>query len=228
MQKIKQVESRRIDHLKEFTNNARTHSPEQIAQLVASIREFGFTNPVLITEDLTIVAGHGRVMAAREIGLSEVPTLVVGADWSPQQLRAYVLTDNQLALNAGWDEELLKAELLELAEAGFDVELAGFDAAALEAILLTGDPGAEAARALRVGSLSERFGVAPFSVLSARDGWWQERKRAWLALGIQSELGRGGNALGFSGTILQPDPAKRTGRKPNAAPAGGGGGGWPT
>lgn len=122
-----QIAVRPIAELKSYERNARTHSPQQIEQIAASIREFGFTSPVLITADGTIVAGHGRVAAAKAAGLAAVPTLVVGEDWSPEQVRAYVLADNQLALNAGWDDGLLKLELGELSHAGFDLDLIGFD-----------------------------------------------------------------------------------------------------
>jgi DNA modification methylase len=134
-----QLIMRPVSELKPFAQNARTHSPEQIEQLAASIREFGFTNPVLTTADGMIVAGHGRIEAAKRAGVSDVPTLVVGADWSPAQLRAYVLADNQLALNAGWDDDLLKQELVDLSAESFDLGLIGFDAE-LVAGLLASEP----------------------------------------------------------------------------------------
>ena len=138
MPNIGKIETRAVASLRDYENNARTHSPEQIDQIASSITEYGFTNPVLITADEMIVAGHGRVAAARQLGMSEVPVLVVGADWSPAQLRAYVLADNAIALNAGWDEDLLRLELGELDQSGFDLSLAGFDAKTLEGLL--GEP----------------------------------------------------------------------------------------
>jgi ParB-like chromosome segregation protein Spo0J len=114
-----------------YARNSRTHSPEQIAKLAQSIRTFGFTNPVLIREDRTIVAGHGRVLAAQAIGRKRVPTITCRG-WTDAQVRAYVITDNKLALDAGWDEDLLKLELGELAAAGFDLELTGFSEADLD------------------------------------------------------------------------------------------------
>jgi DNA modification methylase len=134
-----QIIMRPVSELKPYAQNARTHSPEQIEQLAASIREFGFTNPVLTTADGMIVAGHGRIEAAKIADVPDVPTLVVGADWSPAQLRAYVLADNQLALNAGWDDDLLKQELLDLSAESFDLGLIGFDAE-LVAGLLAAEP----------------------------------------------------------------------------------------
>jgi hypothetical protein len=227
MQKISEVlEMRPVAHLKPHPNNARTHSPEQVAQIAAAIKEFGFTAPILISPDGEIRAGHGRLEAARSLGMSEVPTLVVGADWSPEKVRAYVIADNKLALNAGWDFEILAAEIGALQELDFDIALTGFSLDEIAALSFDGDGSDELGAASgggspRAGSLLERFGVAPFSVLNARDGWWQERKRAWLALGIQSEVGRGENLLAFSETVLAPDPGKRkrAGRKPNAEPA---------
>ncbi len=136
-----QIVMRAVSEMKPYAHNARTHSHAQIEQLAASIREFGFTNPVLATTEGMIVAGHGRIEAAKLVGISEVPTLVVGANWSPAQLRAYVLTDNQLALNAGWDKDLLKQELLELSSEDFNIDLIGFDDDFVTA-LLASDPDA--------------------------------------------------------------------------------------
>lgn len=108
-----------------YANNARTHSEEQVAQICASIREFGFTNPLLIDEKGEIIAGHGRLTAAKKLNMGEVPTIELKG-LSEAQKRAYVIADNKLALNAGWDEELLKAELEALQWQGYDLELTGF------------------------------------------------------------------------------------------------------
>lgn len=114
-----------VSKLKPYKRNARTHSPAQVDQIAASIREFGFTNPVLIDGSGNIIAGHGRVMAAKQLGLAEVPCLEVG--WlTEDQKRAYILADNQLALNAGWDWDTVRLELADLELAGFDVDLIGF------------------------------------------------------------------------------------------------------
>ena len=109
----------------------------QVAQIAASIREFGWTNPVLVDGASGIIAGHGRVLAARKLGLERVPVIEL-AHMSEAQKRAYVLADNQLALNAGWDEALLRLELADLSELGFDLGLIGFGAGELER-LLAGD-----------------------------------------------------------------------------------------
>jgi DNA modification methylase len=120
------VSYRPIDELIPYARNARTHSDAQVAQLAGSIKEFGWTNPILVAaEDGSIIAGHGRVLAARQLGLAEVPTIPL-AGLSPAQRRALVLADNKLALNAGWDDELLAVELSELKEAGYDLGIIGF------------------------------------------------------------------------------------------------------
>jgi hypothetical protein len=121
------VERRPIDALIPYARNARTHSEEQVAQIAASIREWGWTVPVLVDEAGGIIAGHGRVLAARKLGLAEVPVMVA-AGWSEAQKRAYVLADNKLALNAGWDTAMLAEELKGLADLGFDAALTGFSA----------------------------------------------------------------------------------------------------
>lgn len=115
-----------IDKLKHYENNARTHSEEQIQKIVRSIDEFGFINPVLIDSDFGIIAGHGRVMAAKKMGMTEVPCLFV-EDLTEAQKRAYIIADNKLALDAGWDEELLQFELAELQDMDFDISLTGFN-----------------------------------------------------------------------------------------------------
>lgn len=124
----------RVDALVPYARNSRTHSDEQVAQIAASIREFGFTNPVLVDDQGGIVAGHGRVLAAKQIGMDTVPTICVG--WlSEKQRRAYVIADNQLALNAGWDDAVLASELDDLLAEDFDLQLIGFDPETLDDIL---------------------------------------------------------------------------------------------
>ena len=125
-----------IDSLIPYVRNARTHSDAQIAQLAASLREFGWTNPVLVDGEAGIIAGHGRVLAARKLGMSEVPCISL-AHLTPAQRRAYVIADNKLALAAGWDSELLAVELTDLDGGGFDIGLIGFTQQEL-ADLLTG------------------------------------------------------------------------------------------
>lgn len=119
------IELRPIERLIPYARNARTHSEAQIAKIAASIAEFGFTNPILVDGDNGIIAGHGRLAAARKLGLREVPVIEL-AYLTPAQKRAYILADNRLALDAGWDEEMLALELTEIRDAGFDLALTGF------------------------------------------------------------------------------------------------------
>lgn len=200
-----------LARLKPYERNARTHSPEQVAQIAASMREWGFTNPVLAQPDGTIIAGHGRVLAAQANGYPEAPVMVAQG-WTDAQIRAYVIADNQLALNAGWDDGLLKLELEAIQLGGFDISLTGFSVDELKGLSLGGGAAGMTPSEAKL-KLAERFGVVPFSVLNAREGWWQDRKAAWLALGIESEVGRGENLLKFSDTINEPDPAKRARKK---------------
>src|SRR5690606_21224868 len=123
-----------LDALVPYARNSRTHRPEQIAQVAASIREFGFTNPVLMDGEGGISAGHGRVMAARQLGLSEVPCIRL-APLTGAQKRAYVIADNKLARNAGWDDALLALELRDLGSEGFALHLTGFSDEELDNLL---------------------------------------------------------------------------------------------
>jgi ParB-like chromosome segregation protein Spo0J len=128
------VEYRPLDSLVPYARNARTHTDAQVAEIAGSIREFGFTNPVLIGDDGTLIAGHGRVLAARKVGMETVPAIVLSG-LSETQRRALVLADNRIAMNAGWDEELLALELSDLQEAGFDLGLTGFEDGELDRLL---------------------------------------------------------------------------------------------
>ena len=117
-----------------YVRNARTHSPEQVAQIAASIAEFGFVNPILVDSGAGIIAGHGRLLAARKLGLAEVPVVVLD-HLSETQRRAYIIADNRLALSAGWDDALLADELRDVKADGLDLALVGFSDAELEALL---------------------------------------------------------------------------------------------
>ena len=121
------IERRPLASLVPYARNARTHSDEQIAQLAASITEWGWTMPILVDEGGMIIAGHGRVLAAARLGIGEVPVMIARG-WSDAQKRAYVLADNKLTLNAGWDDGLMRLEISDLAGMGFDIPLMGFDA----------------------------------------------------------------------------------------------------
>lgn len=128
------VEYRKVEALIPYARNPRTHTDGQVAKIAASIVEYGWTNPVLVDGDNGIIAGHGRLAAARKLGLSEVPVIEL-AHLSPTQKRAYVISDNRLALDAGWDDAMLALELAELSEAGYDLALTGFEDAEIEALL---------------------------------------------------------------------------------------------
>lgn len=133
-QENSQLIEREIASLRPYSGNARTHSKKQIKQIAASIERFGFTNPVLVSNEGEIIAGHGRVAAAKYLGWKAVPTLVL-SHLSPAERRAYVLADNKLALNAGWDKEILAIELQGLIDLDFDVELTGFSLAEVDLVL---------------------------------------------------------------------------------------------
>jgi DNA modification methylase len=128
------VDYRKVETLNPYARNPRTHSDAQVAKIAASIVEYGWTNPVLVDGDNGVIAGHGRLAAARKLGFDEVPVIELG-HLTPAQKRAYVISDNRLALDAGWDEELLALELAELSEAGYDLALTGFDGAEIDALL---------------------------------------------------------------------------------------------
>jgi DNA modification methylase len=134
----KHIELWLIDKLIPYARNPRTHSDAQITQIAASIKAFGFNNPILVDSNYGIIAGHGRLLAARQLGLEEVPVIVLD-HLSETQKRAYIIADNQLALNAGWDEELLRLELAALQGEDFDVNLIGFDDRELARLLADQD-----------------------------------------------------------------------------------------
>jgi hypothetical protein len=188
------IEFRKLDSLIPYARNARAHSAEQIDKIAAAIKEWGWTNPVLIDEGGGIIAGHGRVMAAHKLGIDEVPA-AIAEGWSEAQKRAFVIADNRMAELATWDQELLAVELADLAEYG---DLLAFSA---EDLLAAAQEQASGASSESAGTLADRFLIPPFSILNAREGWWQNRKRAWLGLGIQSETGRKENLLKMSETV---------------------------
>jgi site-specific DNA-methyltransferase (adenine-specific) len=127
------VERRKVSDLIPYARNSRTHSEEQVAQIAASIREWGWTMPILIDEGNNIIAGHGRVMAAQKLGIEDVPCMTA-TGWSEAKRRAYIIADNRLALNAGWDNELLALEFGELRDLDFDLSLTGFEEAEIDAL----------------------------------------------------------------------------------------------
>ena len=209
-QVIAHAEMREIALLK-ARRNARRHDQEQLDLIVKSMREFGWTTAVLVDEQNTVLAGYGRVEAAKILGLMQVP-VVVANGWSEAQKKAYMLADNQIAMRAGWDEALLKLELDDLKLMDFDVSLIGFDKRDMVNLASFGQ------LERPVGNLRDDFILPPFSVIDSRTGWWQKRRRAWIELGIQSELGRGDNTLKFSDTIREPSERKRDKRGGSETP----------
>ena len=127
-----------IDLLIPYARNSRTHSDAQVTKIASSIKEFGFLNPVIIDKDNGIIAGHGRVMAAKKLGMKQVPVLLAD-HLTDAQKRAYVIADNRLALDAEWDEEMLRVEIAELEDLGFNLELTGFDVGELDGLQFNSD-----------------------------------------------------------------------------------------
>ena len=143
-----QIESVPVSDLKEYEKNSRTHSDEQVAKIAASVEEFGFTNPILIDESNGVIAGHGRLQAAKRINMGEVPCIRL-AHLSESQKRAYVIADNKIAESGGWDDEMLKMEIMELAQDDYDLKLTGFDEAGLDSILAISEEVMEAVQKKR-------------------------------------------------------------------------------
>ena len=177
------VEYRPISDLHPYERNARTHSKKQIRQIADSIRRFGFTNPVLITEAGQIIAGHGRVAGARLLGMTEVPTIRL-AHLSDAERRAYVLADNKLALNAGWDQEILAIEFQSLIELGFDLSVTGFGPAEID---LTLDSASDSNPAARPGKEDEIPAPPAEPVTRMGDLWTLSRHRLLCGDARQAE-----------------------------------------
>lgn len=194
-----------IDELVPYANNAKQHSPAQISQIRASLREFGFVTPVLIDGARNIIAGHGRVEAARAEGMREVPCVLVG-NLTEAQRKAYILADNRLSETGSWDPELLQIELANLDALHFDTGIIGFDAETLKEIPVNAytraAPGNGIAEKPPGYRLRDLFLCNPFSVIDCKTSEWLERKRVWTQLGIRSEIGRKDN---LSGACDAPD-----------------------
>ena len=144
MSKVPSIKNILVSDLIPYALNSRTHSDEQVAQIAASIKEFGFLNPVIIDGDNGIIAGHGRTMAAQKLGIESIPCMEA-AHLTETQKKAYIIADNKLALNAGWDDEILRVEMEALQDDGFDLELTGFSGDELASIFddISFDPGTE-------------------------------------------------------------------------------------
>lgn len=177
-----------------YARNSRTHSPEQVARVAASIREFGFLNPVVVDNTGMIIAGHCRVMAAQKLGLESVPC-VDASHLTEAQKRAYVLADNRLALDAGWDDEMLRIELQDLAAADFDLELTGFTDAEIKDLAVFEEEASAYGEKDGSKQLLARFIEPPVSIIDTRSGRWIERRRRWIDMGVSRGDGRGEEAL---------------------------------
>jgi ParB-like chromosome segregation protein Spo0J len=173
-----------INQLIPYVRNPRTHTPEQVAQVAGSIAEFGFVNPILVGPDKVIIAGHARLAAAQKLGLSEVPVIVLN-HLSEAQRRALVIADNRLALNAGWDEEMLRIELAALREVDFNLDLTGFAEEELARLLaeqqaLVGLTDEDAAPALPEVAASA---AGDLWVMGIIDFWWETLRRPRMSSG---------------------------------------------
>lgn len=194
-----QIETVAVDRLIPYARNSRTHSEAQVAQIAASIREFGFTNPVLIDADGGIIAGHGRVMGARQLAMAEVPCIRLG-HLTEAQRRAYVIADNKLAANAGWDEEMLGLELRELMAEGYDVGLTGFELKEIDALLADMD-------ATKDGKTDPDSAppVQPEAVTRQGDVWVMGRHR--IMCGDSTDAGSVALLMdGAKAALMQTDP----------------------
>lgn len=189
-----------VKKINAYVNNSRTHTPEQINQVANSIKEFGFTNPILIDEQHNVIAGHARLEAAISLSMNEVPCIILHG-LTELQKRAYLIADNQLALNAGWDLDILRAEIEALELNEFDIDLLGFDEEFIKQF--NEDIREKLNEAGEKTSMSEKFLIPPFSVFNAREGLWQERKKKWLDYGIESEVGRSDNLV-FDSSVKNP------------------------
>jgi hypothetical protein len=192
------IETIDITDISQDPANVRKHSRRNLDAIKASLRAFGQQKPIVIDSRNIILAGNGTYEAAKELGWSEIQ--IVRTRLTGTSAVAYAIADNRTAELAEWDDTALAEQLRALQSEEFDVEAAGFTGEEIDGLIekLAGDL-LESSKSTEPnqgglpsgnGSLAERFGIPPFSVLNAREGWWQDRKRAWLALGIQSELGR--------------------------------------
>lgn len=222
-----------VEQLRDDPENARLHSDDQVQHVASLIRRFGWTRPLQVDvgEGNMIVVGHGARKAAsliyaeggtiylapgRERGGQALPhgkvPIMDVTGWTEEERRAVNLADNRAGEMSSWDTGKLMAQLSELAASEFTMEEIGFDQAALDELAQMPEIETEpvpTGKKAGGGSLASEFLIPPFTVLNAREGWWMDRKRAWLALGIKSEVGRGENLLGMSDTMLEPDPEKR-------------------
>ena len=182
-----QIEQRSLSALIPYAKNARTHSDAQIAEIAGSIRRFGFVNPVLVGDDDVLIAGHGRVLAARLAGIQEVPAIVL-AGLTERQRRALALADNRIALNSGWDAELLRSEIEALQDAGEDIDGLGFGADELAGLFDDGDP--LTVKTVETRDVSDRFWISIRGPLKDQAEALQQLQSVMASLSeVEVELG---------------------------------------
>lgn len=184
------------EELNPHEKNARRHPPSQIKALARAIEEWGWTVPILVDEKNNVLAGHGRLEAAKLLGLESVPVLVAEG-WSEEKKRAYIIADNQLADASTWNSVILREELEAISGAGWDLNLVGFDESSLN--LPDNKPTIN-----KLPGYGDTFLIQKSTMLSAREGDWQRRKDDWMALGLRSELGREDN-LTFAKSVQSVD-----------------------
>jgi ParB-like chromosome segregation protein Spo0J len=187
-----QIENLDTEFLIPYINNTKIHPDSQIDKIAGSISEFGFLNPIILDKNNNIIAGHGRLLAAKKLKIKIVPCLRA-EHLTPSQVKAYRIADNKLNELGEWDLELLKIELDFLKDENFDLELTGFELEEVKSLMAENNNISQTLPS----KLIDKFIIPPFSVLDTRQGYWQDRKRQWLSLGIKSELGRGGEPLTF-------------------------------
>lgn len=197
---INQVQLVPIEDLIPYARNSRLHPRDHIEQIARSIEKFGFTNPILTDGDSGIIAGHGRFAAAQLLGLKSVPAISLEG-LSEEDKKAYIIADNKLTDNSAFDIDVLRAEMSELRDIDYDLSLTGFSEDELADLF--GDDDDDGGGEGGSVALADKFMIPPFSVLNAREGWWQDRKRKWISLGIRSEEGRSNSNDGGGSTFVK-------------------------
>jgi DNA modification methylase len=197
-----------ISEITPYQRNTKVHPKDQIDKIANSISTFGFSQPIAVDKNKVIIAGHGRLEAAKALNMENVPCVIL--DLTEEEARVYRIADNRTN-ESEWEKDLLSFELGTIEREGlFDLSLTGFDFDELKELMLD-DTESQNGKSESENSikLSDKFLVPPLSVLDVRQGYWRQRKDQWLKLGIKSEEGRGENLLKMSDTMLQPDPEKR-------------------
>lgn len=189
------IEMIKIDEISEYENNAKQHPEWHVEQIAKSIKEFGFNDPIAVNEMNGVIEGHGRLRAAKLLDMEEIPCIRLTGLTEVQE-RAYIIAHNKLTMNTDFDLEKLEYELNALQIENFDLEIMGFEDSEIDDLLHKTQTLAEKVKENPSDSnLFETFLIPPFSVLDTKAGYWQDRKRKWLSLGIKSEVGREENLV---------------------------------